>query len=269
MNNNHFARSRSRNAFTLIELLVVIAIIGILAALLLTAVSRAKATAAKATCLNNHRQVVLGWQMFADDHSGRLPSNMGGGQNIASTNWVAGHLYNPWETKNTDVMVDPNRSQLAPYVPNPKVYKCPLDKSVQARSISMNNRLNPVNPDPSRAVLGGYGTNFMIYVNIGQIRKPSLIFVTLDERSDSINDGYFAVDLSNTGNFAGGGTPNPYWWVDSAGMYHNNGCILSFADGHTEYHKWLEASSLIWGPRHTSPNDRDLAWLQERTAERK
>ena len=62
----------SSRAFTLIELLVVIGIIGILSALLLGAVSRSKATAQKAACLSNHRQLVLGWQMYADDHQGDL-----------------------------------------------------------------------------------------------------------------------------------------------------------------------------------------------------
>lgn len=135
----------------------------------------------------------------------------------------------------------------------------------------MNNRMNPVfhGTDIDRAVLGGHGTNYMIYQRVSQMRRPANLFVTIDERADSINDAYFAVDLSNTGDFGGGGSQNPYWWVDSAGMYHNNGGLLSFADGHVEHRKWLEASSLVWGPRHTSPNDRDLAWLQERTAESK
>jgi prepilin-type N-terminal cleavage/methylation domain-containing protein len=64
----------SRRAFTLIELLVVVAIIGIIAALLLPALSKASASAKRATCLGNIKQVNTGLRMFADDSDGFLPN---------------------------------------------------------------------------------------------------------------------------------------------------------------------------------------------------
>ena len=67
----HLRRSGSR-AFTLIELLLVIAIIGILASLLLPALSRAKATAHKTVCLNNQRQIGLARQLYANDNGDYL-----------------------------------------------------------------------------------------------------------------------------------------------------------------------------------------------------
>src|ERR1700739_3996063 len=65
----------AKHAFTLIELLVVIAIIAILAALLLPVLTRAKERAQRVHCLNNEKQLNVGWQMYADDDSGILASN--------------------------------------------------------------------------------------------------------------------------------------------------------------------------------------------------
>lgn len=66
--------STRKTGFTLIELLVVIAIIAILAGMLLPALAKAKGTALGAKCLNNHKQMALGFLIYAGDHDDAYPS---------------------------------------------------------------------------------------------------------------------------------------------------------------------------------------------------
>ena len=112
------------SAFTLIEILVVLAIIGILAALLLPALSKAKAKGRQAACANNLRQLALGYQMYTADHDGRLPENVPEGR--AGDSWVAGNMKSAEDSTNQALI---RQSKLSPYANHVSTFHCPADTS--------------------------------------------------------------------------------------------------------------------------------------------
>lgn len=255
-------------AFTLVELLTVIAIMSILSALLLSAVLSVRGKTRGTACLSNHRQIALAWTLYAGDYNDTLVPNADTTLFLQHLGWVSGSVRLPAVETNRSLLVDPKYSLLAPYMTTPEVYKCPSDESKFARSVAMNCRLNPERFDATPGWVGGLGTNYVTFRKLSQIGRPSQILLVLDERSDSINDANFAIDMSNTGNASGEGDVEKYTIIDFPGDYHEGSMASSFTDGHVELHKWRDFVKITplgsaRPGRVSPPGEQDVLWLQE------
>jgi prepilin-type N-terminal cleavage/methylation domain-containing protein/prepilin-type processing-associated H-X9-DG protein len=293
-----FARPR---AFTLIELLVVIAIIAILAAIIMPVLSHAQSKAQGTQCLNNGHQMMLAMTVYCTDNHDYYPPNPDDGNTQPGYNWCSGNagIGDPQEF-DPDVLSNPQLSLLIDNLGGRvSVFHCPADMRQgqydgtnsaflghivpAARTFSMSQAIGTVDSCydayergngsrshcglPNMAVngpwLNGGDTSSPNYRNdpyatYGKTSSvlapsPSLLWVLVDENADGLNDAAFAFSMVPIS-----GSPQ---WVDDPGSYHNGACGFAFADGHSEFHKWLETPE-----KDSEASEVDWGWMQQRTS---
>jgi prepilin-type N-terminal cleavage/methylation domain-containing protein/prepilin-type processing-associated H-X9-DG protein len=266
--------SRKRSGFTLIELLVVIAIIAILASMLLPTLSRSKAKATAAQCMSNYRQQQLGWLMYAQDNNDSIARNVWQDEqsHVQNENWLSGWLDpitpNTTDNTNTSLFLDPKWATLGPDIKSSGAFRCAASRVTcvegtvrypLCRNVSMSVAMG--SPD------GAFdGKSFHKSSDITGI-SPSMTFVFIDERDDSIDDGEFLVFLTMNE------IPN------FPAAYHAGSGALSFADGHAEMHRYRTAE---FQPPQTSgaetvkkqftmisANNIDLLWMRDHLSVKK
>ena len=261
-------RSAPRVAFTLIELLVVIAIIAILAALLLPTLTRAKGKADQITCIHNQKQMALAWGMYADDNQDSLALNYwlktAGGVPVSKPgSWVQGNA-NQVTAPNDSLANDLTTGTLNPYVKSVSVYHCADDRKTvtvnepagqtsvpRLRVFSMSCYLAGNPPDDPDGPDRWNGNLIIPLTKQTAIVRPARTVLFIDEDDWTLDDGHFLYAF----NPADG-------WANRPGYRHSNGTVLSYADGHAQYHKWLGSLDPDeFHPPVGSANYNDLAWL--------
>jgi prepilin-type processing-associated H-X9-DG protein len=282
MNQRHLFTFKKAHepGFTFVELLVVLATVGILAVLLLPAIAGTKPSSQAFQCMENQRQLTLGWQMYAADNSDLLPPNdypyltsyaQAGANQAKMKNWVVGTMAagadaadHPFQIGKVSELLDPN-TLLSPYVKNRAVYHCPADNYVDVfagnivhvRSVSMNSAVGTIffssasvgvggsDPRPVGSPVGGGWLSGSSYV--GGVNPT---WLTYGKSSSFVRPGpsdtWVFIDENpqtiNDGSMAisANAAPGSTYVIDYPTGLHGGAGALAFADGHALVHKWKD-----------------------------
>ncbi len=234
--------------FTLVELLVVIAIIALLMGVLLPALNRAREQGKRVVCLYYQRQLTAAWMMYADDNGDKIVN----GDAEEYGDWeTSADAYScsprgnhckekPWILKDwvpapgAPLPIEEQKKQiiggaLFRFVKDVKAYKCPRALANEARSFSVVDGMN------------------VIVIGTSVLNTPVKLLKTRQDIKKTYERMIFVDDGGAQGSTWGGWTVSfekpPRWW-DLPSARHGDGTTFSFADGHAEYHKWLESSTL-------------------------
>ena len=230
-----------RAGFTLIELLVVIAVIAILMAILIPVANLAREQGQRAVCLSNLRQLTLAWLLYAEEHDGKIVDGSASRTTIAGTRRLEGWLGRAFlfPESRSELMQNPNKGALWPYVQDIDFYRCPRGRPGHAATYT------PVAAANGALVEGTYlpGSGGRELQRLG--KRVGSTVLRLTRLTDIISPGAAQravfMDMGQTpvGNDFYVHYLYPKWDVASPPpIHHGDGATLSMADGHAEYWKW-------------------------------
>ncbi len=227
--------------------------------MLLPALSRAKQKAQGISCMNNTKQLSLGWIMYTGDNDDRTPAVYDNGSDpgtltLWSTNWCGGLMSVAQLSTNTLPLT---AGQIYPYAKSVSPYHCPADYSTQkdtpggtgtdlrVRSYSMSQTFGQGENLPN--------TQYKTYRKASSIKSTSETWVLIDEDKVSINDAAFGVKMTKPGSYGGN-------IVDTPSGRHAGATGMTFADGHSIIHKWM---SPLTYKTHDIPGLHDDAFVAD------
>jgi len=255
-------RNGLREAFTLIELLVVIAIIAILMAVLMPALNRAREQGRRAVCLNHMKTLTLAWGMYADENDDRLVNGEAywapsaapsapvptSGPHKGERYWVGNDCasgFGQGAQRPRDIQMEAIRvGALFPYCSAEKVYRCPTGIRGEMRTYSTAYGMNGCF-DAAGTYEGNRGVRVGKTVLMCKRRSeitvpaPAYRLVFLDE--GRISPDSYAIHYVRA-----------QWW-DPPFVRHADGTNVAFADGHSEYWKYIGAETIEVGKRIHPP----------------
>lgn len=207
---------RPRAGFTLLELLIVVGLIGILAALLLPALSRAREAAKRSMCASNLKQIGLAFEMYLQEHNETYPAWQDQPLTEEPGYWL-------WMGRGW-------RNLLAEYIPggqeDPGVFYCPSD--TREDSITRFERTS-------------YAYSMAFYHSPEQINSLSSVADNYSNPLPTIPQRHAAVRWPSRKILVGEWYANHAAWYNDRGWFAEGGKRLYlFADGHVEYLDWKD-----------------------------
>ena len=141
------ASRASAGGFSLAELLVVLAVLALFVLMLFPALANTQTDGRNFRCLNNQKQIMQAWRMYAEDNGDLLPPNdypfttpfsTSPNQNQLKS-WVVGTMEQPIDVASPSILVAP-QSLLSAYITNVATYHCPADEYIDTRAIRLHPR---------------------------------------------------------------------------------------------------------------------------------